>query len=124
MPLFPWFRPAPAGLALAVAVIAITSLALLPPPQVPISTGWDKLNHSLAFFVLAILADHTWPRRDFWRWSTLLLLAYGVGIEIAQSLTPNRDSSLLDILANGVGIVMYGLVRMWAGIRLAPASGD
>lgn len=124
MPLFPWFRPALAGLALTVAVIAITVLALLPPPQVPVSTGWDKLNHGLAFLALALLADHTWLRRDFWRWSAPLLLAYGLGIEIAQGLTSNRDSSLLDILANGVGIVIYGLVRIWAGIRLAPASSD
>ena len=124
MPLFPWFRPALAGATLASAVIAITILALIPIAQVPISTWWDKMDHGLAFFVLAALADHTWPQRHFWRWSAPLALAYGVGIEIAQWGTGYRFPSVMDVLADGFGIVAYGLVRFWASSRLTPASAS
>ncbi|HJV69354.1 hypothetical protein [Ideonella sp.] len=34
----------------------------------------------------------------------MALLAFGVGIELLQALTPYRESSLADVLADAVGI--------------------
>ena len=33
------------------------------------------------------------------------------GIEIAQWFTPDREASLLDVAADGIGIAIYGAVR-------------
>lgn len=38
-----------------------------------------------------------------------MLLAFGLQIEIVQYFLPNREFSLLDVVADGVGIV-FGLV--------------
>ena len=34
-----------------------------------------------------------------------------MGIEIAQWFTPDRDGNVMDVLADGIGIVSYGAVR-------------
>lgn len=124
MLLFPWIPPLVARLALLLAVLAITTLALMPVPTVPITTSWDKLNHALAFITLALLADHAFPRQPFWRCLVPWLLAYGVAIELAQWLTPDRDLSVLDVLADGIGIALYGVLRRLAVFyrRLEPSG--
>lgn len=111
MPLFPWFPPALARMALAIAVMGITVLALMPAPEVLIATLWDKLDHWFACFTLALLAEHAFPRQPFWRRIAPWVMAYGVGLEIVQWFTPDRDGNLMDLLANGIGIVSYGAIR-------------
>ncbi len=111
MLLFPWFPPTLARMALAIAVMGITVLALMPAPEVPIATLWDKLDHWFAFFTLALLAEHAFPRQPFWRRIAPWVMAYGVGLEIVQWFTPDRDGNLMDLLANGIGIVSYGAIR-------------
>lgn len=96
--------------ALLCALILITTLALMPGEDVPITTFWDKLDHWVAFFTLSFLVNHAFPKMPFWRFATLALVAYGVGIEIAQALTPDRDADPRDVVADGIGIVMYGVV--------------
>ncbi|MFZ1324519.1 MAG: VanZ family protein [Candidatus Contendobacter sp.] len=124
MLLFPWIPPVVARLALLLAILAITTLALMPVSTVPITTWWDKLDHGLAFITLALLADHAFPRQSFWRRLAPWLLAYGVAIELAQWLTPDRDLSVLDVLADGIGIVSYGVLRRLAIFfyRLEPSG--
>ena len=68
-------------MALAIAVIAITAMALMPAPEVPVTTSWDKLDHGFAFFTLGLLAEHAFPPQPFWRRIALGVMAYGVGIE-------------------------------------------
>jgi VanZ family protein len=111
MPRLPWLPLPVARLALALAVIAIMVLALMPTTTVPVTTTWDKLDHALAFFTLALLAEQAFPGWSFWRSLALGLVAYGVGIEIAQWFTPDREASLLDVAADGIGIAIYGVVR-------------
>ena len=111
MPRFPWLPLPVARLALALAVITIMVLALMPMTTVPVTTTWDKLDHALAFFTLALLAEQAFPGWSFWRGLALGLLAFGVGIEIAQWFTPDREASMLDVMADGIGIAIYGAVR-------------
>ena len=115
---FPLLPLPVARLGLAMILVGILILALIPNAEVPVSTSWDKLDHVLAFFTLALLGEYAFPQWSFWRAVTLGLILYGVGIEIAQSFTPDRQSSLLDVLADGVGILLYGAVRqlrsVWA----------
>jgi VanZ family protein len=103
-----WWR---ALLLLLIAVI--TWLALSPAPPKTLNTGWDKANHALAFAALAFSCVWGWwPRPRQWGWVVLALLAYGVGIEIAQSFLPPREADWHDVVADSVGIAL-GLLAAW-----------
>jgi len=98
---------------LALLLVVITWLALSPAPPKTINTGWDKANHALAFASLAFSAVWAlWQRPRQWPVLAAALLAYGVGIEIAQSFLPPREADWHDVLADGVGIAL-GLLAAW-----------
>lgn len=95
-----------AQLALWVSVLVVAYLAFLPSVDPP-GVSWDKANHLIAFAVMAWLADLGWPakRQAPLRWG--LLLAYGLLIEAVQHFLPLRHFSLLDWLADGLGLLVY-----------------
>lgn len=99
----------------------IAALALMPAPAVPVSTSWDKLDHWFAFFTLALLAEQAFPQQPFWRRIAPGVLIYGAGIEVAQSFTSDRDASVMDLLADGIGIAAYGVVRQLVAMLVRPA---
>lgn len=116
-----WFWRA----ALTAALAAVTLLALLPQPEVPVTTSWDKTDHLLAFFTLALLAERAFPQQPFWRWLAPALLAYGGALEILQHFTPSRFAAWSDLLADGCGIALYGGLRRWlpaVSRQVAPAA--
>jgi VanZ family protein len=104
-------------LALAVCLVAITTLALIPPGHEPLPVS-DKVNHIAAFLVLAWLADHAYPRysRDAGIW--LALLGYGLLIEGLQAWIPYREASLVALLADAAGLAAYLVLTrvLWAGL--------
>ncbi|MBK5938859.1 hypothetical protein CCR96_06275 [Halochromatium roseum] len=94
-------------------MLIVAYLAFLPSAD-PIGASWDKANHLFAFAVMAWLADLGWPakRQAPLRWG--LLLGYGLLIESVQHILPLRHFSLLDWVADGVGILIYlGLKASW-----------
>lgn len=94
-------------------VLSVAYLAFLPSAD-PIGASWDKANHLFAFAVMAWLADLAWPakRHATLRWG--LLLGYGLLIETVQHFIPLRHFSLLDWVADGMGILIYlGLKAGW-----------
>lgn len=98
---------------LLLLIIAICWLALSPVPPKTADTGWDKANHALAFAVLAFVGVWAFASRPRqWGWLVLALLAYGGGIEIAQSFVPPREADVADLLADGLGIAL-GLLVAW-----------
>lgn len=95
------------------ALLGVLVLSLVPAsPSLP-TTGWDKTNHVLGFAILALLARCGYPRLGIVG-PLCGLLAYGVLIELLQSMTPDRFSEWSDLLANGIGIVV-GLALFQAG---------
>ncbi|MFC1684471.1 VanZ family protein [Pseudomonadota bacterium] len=75
----------------------------------------DKLGHILAYFALALFADGAFPSKSFgWR-KWLPLMAYGLLIEVVQSQIPYRQFSVLDLVANGGGLVIYAVVAPFVG---------
>jgi VanZ family protein len=92
------------------ALLVIAALAFGPPvgPEGP--EHLDKLNHLLAFALLTVLAQAAYPDRPraALRWA--LLLAYGLLIEVVQAFLPGRELSLLDLAADGAGILTGALI--------------
>ena len=101
------------GLLAYLAIISF--LAFAPLASAP-GTGHDKVNHIMAFFVLAGLADRAYPGpspgRGWHKWVSVL--SFGLFIEATQYFLPYREFSLWDLGADGIGILLYV-----AGIRLA-----
>jgi VanZ family protein len=77
----------------------------------------DKLNHIAAFYVLGLLTDRSWPGTRSRSLLALILLGYGLSIEIVQHFLPYRTFSLYDLGADAVGLALYAasiqLVRQW-----------
>jgi VanZ family protein len=96
----------------------------------------DKLLHTTAYAVLgglALRAFHAgWPRLRgrLAVWAALLTLGYGAADECYQALVPWRDASVLDWLADCVGMALALLgtslaiaVRArWAGAGTEPTA--
>lgn len=102
---------------------SISYLALLPAPPTSVDTGWDKLNHLLAFGTLALSACFC-ARASLAQVmrSALALLAYGGLIELLQTLMPPRQGEWADLLADALGIAL-GLLAASLLRRLArPAA--
>ena len=82
----------------------ILVLALLPTTSGLPDTGWDKINHVLAFSVLTILGCRAYPNRI----AAVLLgaILYGGLIEVLQSFTPYRSAEWSDLVADAVGVLV------------------
>ncbi len=117
--LLSWFDKRLALAGLVLALLVITTLALVPAQEMPLGSGWDKLDHWSAFFILSLLAAHAFPQQRFWRVG-LALLAYGVGIEIAQYFTRYRSADIMDVVADGIGIGIYGICLWLVGVLSKP----
>ncbi len=72
------------------ALVSISYLALAPLDDSPLTTGWDKLNHLLAFAVLLLLLDLAYPHKSLWPFKVLVLLFYAFLIEFFQAFIPYR----------------------------------
>ena len=93
---------------LLLAVISV--LALTPDTGAVPTLGWDKLNHLAAFFTLAVFFQLAFPRSPGMIMKLSALFLFGVGIEVVQSFHPLRDASMLDLLANTLGLLLFLLV--------------
>jgi len=98
-------------------VTALIVVCLLPSSDLPKLHVSDKIEHALAFALLAGSAVQL-----FERWRALLLvglglLALGIGIEFAQALfTTTRAMEAADVVADTIGIAA-GLVTAFTPLR-------
>ena len=111
-----------ARLLLVIALVVITDLALQPASAV--TTRWlgtDKVEHLAAFVALTILIVVSFPGLPRWL-GGLILLAYGLGIELAQAnMGQGRHASMADLVADGLGILL-ALALISLGKRLFHAQ--
>ena len=92
-----WFF---AGMAIVAAVV---TACLVPSHVLPTVGVYDKIEHSVAFFTLAIWFDGLLPRRDY-VFLFLAMIALGGGIEVAQSLMGlGREADIWDLVADAKG---------------------
>src|SRR3990172_8715762 len=92
---------------LCVLIVGITYVALTPHPPIVLSEN-DKINHALAFYALALSLDFSFPGRGYDLIKALPLLAYALSIEAVQYAMPPRHFELLDVLADTLGLALYG----------------
>ncbi len=90
-----------------IALSGVLLLALL-PNQGGVDTHLsDKANHFIAFFTLSLLLNRASTKLHVRIRNALLLLGFGILIELLQAFLPYRESSILDIVADMVGIVAF-----------------
>jgi VanZ family protein len=104
-------------------IIAVTTLSLLPQQMLPDLPLWDKLEHLLAYGLLALTGGLGFPG---WRAQVriaTLLFVLGVLVEGAQAFVPGRDASVGDALANALGIGFgMGTARFASALLLTRAQ--
>jgi VanZ family protein len=96
-------------------------MALLPkPPHIPGDPS-DKIQHILAFTVLAGLATAAYPRAPLLR-IALLLSGFGALIELLQLIPPlHRDGNVVDWLADSAAVAL--VLAAVAAVRWRRARG-
>ncbi|KAB8190785.1 VanZ family protein [Lysobacter maris] len=101
-------------------VAAVVTASLLPAAELPAAPfdGVDKLEHFLAYAVLAAGAVMLFARGGIHWLLAIALVALGVGLEFAQgALTASRQADAADALANTLG-VLAGASLGWTPARL------
>lgn len=96
-------------LLLCLMVLLYTYLGTVEIPSSVAASYNDLVAHALGYVVLTAVAIFAFPQK---RWFLRLALAcfmYSILIECIQYFLPYRSFSLLDILANGSGV----LVGLW-----------
>ena len=110
-------------LSLGLAAAIITAIFILGhDPEAAGSMGWppplDKIQHAIAYGVIASLVRMGTVRPSFLSIG-LGVVALGAIDEYLQIPLPFRTASLLDLLADGVGVTSALLFLGWiAGLRL------
>jgi len=87
-------------------MVVISWLVIAPQEELPSVKLWDKAAHTLAFAALTLLCAIAYRQRVGLVRISLLLFTFGLTIEMVQYLLPYRQFSLLDMLANGLGILV------------------
>ena len=89
-----------------VLLIAVLFLSFCPQPMLNLGLP-DWIGHAVAYGMLMVMAIRRLDGRvvDI----AIAVFAIGLVVELAQSLTPDRSTSLEDLLANAVGI-LFGIL--------------
>ena len=118
----PWMKPFRRprlwlGVWLA-AVFAVVALSLMPPAPLPeLPSGGDKVEHFLAYCLLAMGAVQLSASRRYWLLAGAGLIAMGIGLEYAQgAYTVTRMQDPFDALANTLGVIA-GLATAMTPLR-------
>lgn len=122
-----WYRDLPwrrAWIALGwalVATVVVLSLVSLPPTGPDIPQG-DKYGHVLAYGALAFWFSQISASRAVLLCHAAGFVVLGLALEGLQSLTPDRQFEVTDMLANAVGVGL-GLLAGTGSRRDALARG-
>ena len=106
----------------ALAIAVVIAVCLMPPPPLPsLPDNSDKVEHLLAYFVLAACAVQLVSGRRALAFAALGLVVLGLGIEIAQGLlTTTRAADPRDAVANTLGVMlgMATVLTPWRDLLL------
>ena len=99
------------------ATAAVAVLSLLPQRDLPKVAVSDKLEHVLAYFVLAVLGSFGFRERRSLLYLFVLLCAMGGIIEVLQAFSPGRSPDVADAIADGAGAATGVLIALVLGFR-------
>ena len=109
-------------LAAVAAGLVVGWFAFRPAMEVEGGLPWDKANHALAFLVLTVLTGLGWPRLSR-IWLMALMVSAGVAVELIQGFEMiGRDADVMDVVADGVGILVGLAILHVQGIRGSRAA--
>jgi VanZ family protein len=96
-------------LAFVGATLMVVVLSLLPGKDLPAVGISDKLEHVIAYAILALLGGLAFPRATMLL--AVMLSALGIAMEICQIVVPGRSAEIADAVADaiGVGLVLVPL---------------
>jgi len=98
------FSPKSFQIYFYICLVAIEFLATTTTVHIElVENMWDKSNHFIAFFVLYILLSLGYQNLTFFS-KVVLLLIFGLQIELVQEFSGRSHFSFLDIFADSVGI--------------------
>jgi VanZ family protein len=86
--------------------LAATTVMLLPANDLPSVNIWDKAEHATTFAVLMAAAWLAYCHRFSLQKLALYLVCYGIATECVQYFIPSRSFSVLDMVADSVGILL------------------
>lgn len=91
-----------------IALVVVVVVCLVPAPDLPDTPpGGDKIEHALAYFLLAASAVQLFATRRALIFAGIGLLVLGVLIEFAQgAFTTTRSGDAWDAVADAVGVVL------------------
>ncbi len=93
-------------LLLLIAILSIEFLATTTTVHIGIVENmWDKANHFIAFFTLYILVSLSFTNMKTSH-KTVWLILFGIQIELIQHFIEGRFFSLMDIIADIIGIAI------------------
>ena len=110
-----------ARLSFTVGVLAVSWLSLVPQDALPEIDIWDKLQHAMAYAVLAICGAVGFLGRRPLLIVGVGLIVLGCTLEMAQAAVPGRYPSIGDAVANIAGIAL-GLAAAWIRNQLVGES--
>ncbi len=100
------------------AITLVIVACLLPGQDLPkVPRGFDKVEHLLAFALLAVAAVQLYATRRALVVAALGLVALGIAIEFAQgNLTSTRSMDAWDAVADACGVLL-GMASVWTPWR-------
>ena len=88
------------------AIVGVVILSLVPPPDMDLPAGADKVEHFIAYFAISASAVQLFESRRALLWIGLGMVALGVGLEFAQHLaTTTRQMDQGDAWADLLGVI-------------------
>ncbi|WP_153062378.1 VanZ family protein [Candidatus Methylomirabilis limnetica] len=105
-------------LLFCICLALVSLLALIPSTSIPKAFQfWDKAQHALAYSILSIMGCFAFPQRL--RPVFFGLITHGVIIEVMQgALTSTRFGDPLDLLADGIGVLIGVIVYAFLSPKL------
>jgi len=97
----------------ALTIVAVIVLSMMPRPPIPQALVVGKIDHMIAYLVLATFAMQLFRARRTQLEMALVLVGLGIALELAQGyLTTYRDMSAYDALADTIGVAL-GTATAW-----------
>ncbi len=96
---------------LFISYAMLVAFLSLQPGNGSIIGPYDKVAHFVTYGIFAVLAHRMHLSARHYVYVCIGIVAYSGLLEVAQSFVPGREMSVLDLLANTLGVALGMLLR-------------